>query len=188
MLSLSWQLTWPAVILDVLWSTFTNVILDLHDPSIELAFAIPYLLLVGPWLVRRMFERSYPGFTLKTLRAGAPVRMGHTEGFKLFWLLSWRVMVLMLALLLVVSFFLRFLKMNLSSMVPNAQEAPLFNAIGLTVVENAASLVLLPLVMPGMFAKRYQGFRVAAERKAAVTASVAKSGHEKHAGQHKKRS
>lgn len=163
-LSLSWQLTWPAVVTDVVWSFTVYVLLEVRSQGAELLYLIPYLLLIAPWLVRRMMRRSYPGFGLRILRDGLPAEMDFTESFKVMWLLSWRTSVLTLATLFGVSLFLRNLNVQLASLVPSSQEAPFFNAAGLSVVENTLAFFLMPLVVPGMFAKQYQGFRVRAER------------------------
>jgi hypothetical protein len=37
---------------------------------------------------------------------------------------------------------------------------PLENALGLSVVDSLASLVLTPLLIPGMLRKKYRGFRL----------------------------
>lgn len=162
--SLTWQLIWPALVLDAIWSVIVYSIYGSIPPELELGFVLPYLFIIAPWLVRKMFGRKYPAFRLKTLVEGKETKMGYTESFKVMWLLSWRSSILMLAALLVVSLFGRFLSFQLSSLVPSAKDAPLFNQIGLSVLENGSSLFLIPLVMPGMFHKHYQGFRVAAER------------------------
>jgi len=163
-LTLSWQLTWPAVVTDVIWSFTVYVLLEIESQGAELLYLIPYLLLIAPWLVRRMIRRSYPGFRLKILRDGLPAEMNFTESFKVMWLLSWRTSVLTLAALFGVSLFLRHLNVQLASLVPNSQEAPFFNAAGLSIVENTLAFFLMPVIVPGMLAKQYQGFRVSAER------------------------
>lgn len=163
-MGLAWQLVWPAIALDVVWCVVVYSIYETIPPKAELLFAILYLLGVAPWLVRRMMRRKYPRFRLLTLVDGKETTMGYTESFKVMWLLSWRSSVLMLLALFVVSLFGRFLSVQLSTLVPSAEQAPLFNAIGLSVVENGSALFLLPLVMPGMFHKQYQGFRVSAKR------------------------
>jgi hypothetical protein len=163
-LLLAWQLTWPAVVFDVFWSFVVHVLFDIRTSGVELLYLIPYLLLVAPCLVRRMVRRPYQGFRLKTLYAGGEGQMGFTESFKVMWLLSWRASVLMLGLLLVVSFFGQFIEMDLASLAPSSSESPFLSQAGVSVVENGAALLLLPLVFPGMFAKRFQGFRVIAER------------------------
>lgn len=162
--SLSWQLTWPLTLLDIATAFVIHVILDIHKPGAELVSEIPNLLLVAPWIVRLMMRRPYPGFRLKTLVDGREAAMGYTESFKVMWLLSWRTEILMLVLLLIVSFFLRFVNVQLSSLVPSTEESPFISALGLSLVMNAAALILMPFVMPGMFSKKYQGFRIAAER------------------------
>ncbi|MFN7938106.1 MAG: hypothetical protein U0R19_32555 [Bryobacteraceae bacterium] len=163
-LGLAWQLTWPAVVTDVLWSFTVYVLLEVKTQGAELMYLIPYLLLVAPWLVRRMMRRSYPGFRLKVLRDGFPAEINYTESFKVMWLLSWRTSILTLGALFGGSFFLRYLNVQLATLVPSSAEAPFLNAAGLSVVENTLALFLMPLVVPGMFAKHYEGFRVAAER------------------------
>ena len=162
--SLSWQLTWPLALIDIGIAFVIHVILDIHKPGAELVSEIPNLLLIAPWIVRRTMRRSHPGFRLKTLIGGVPAQMGYTESFKVMWLLSWRTEILMILLLLVVSFFLRFVNVQLASLVPSTEESPFISSLGLTLVLNSAALVLLPFVMPGMFSKRYQGFRITAER------------------------
>lgn len=163
-LTLAWQLAWPAVITDLSWSFTVYVLLEIKSQGAELAYLLPYLLLVAPWLVRRMMRRSYQGFRLKTLRDGLPAEMNYTESFKVMWLLSWRTSILTLAALFAISLFGRFLNVQLAELVPSTQDAPFVNAAGLSLLENTLALFLMPLVVPGMFAKRYEGFRVAAER------------------------
>lgn len=162
--TLAWQLTWPAVLCDFLWSFTVHVMLEVRSPGVEALYLVPYLLGIAPWLVRRMFRRAYPGFRLQTLDGGHEAPMGYTESFKVMWLLSWRTSVLMLALLLVVSLAGGLVHLQLASLVPSSTEAPFLNEVGLSIFENGAALFLMPLVMPGMFHKKYQGFRVAAVR------------------------
>lgn len=171
-LTLAWQLTWPAVVTDVIWSFTVYVLLEIKQQGAELLYLIPYLLVVAPWLVRRMMRRSYPQFRLKVLRDGLPAEMNYTESFKVMWLLSWRTSILTLGTLFGVSLFGRFLNVQLASMVPSSQDAPFINAAGLSLVENTLAFFLMPFVVPGMFAKRYQGFRVGVER---ITAAVSGS-------------
>lgn len=167
-LQLAWQLAWPAVVFDIFWSFLIHVVFNIHATGVELIYLIPYLLFVAPWLVRRMVRRRYEGFRLKTVFAEGEGEMGFSESFKAMWLLSWRTSVLMIGLLLVVSFFLQFLKVDLASLAPSSREAPFLNQAGVSIVENAAALLLMPLVLPGLFQKRFQGFRVIAERIPAV--------------------
>lgn len=171
-MGLAWQLVWPAIALDVVWCVVVYSIYETIPPKAELLFAILYLLGVAPWLVRRMMRRKYPRFRLLTLVDGKETTMGYTESFKVMWLLSWRTSILTLAALFTGSFFLRFLNVQLATLVPSSAEAPFLNAAGLSVVENTLALFLMPLVAPGMFAKQYEGFRVAAER---ITASASGS-------------
>jgi hypothetical protein len=171
--SLAWQLTWPLTLIDIGIAFIIHVVLDIHKPGAELVSEIPNLLIIAPWIVRLMMRRSYPGFRLKTLVNGTPAEMGYTESFKVMWLLSWRTEVLMLVLLLVVSFFLRFVNVQLASLVPSTEESPFLSALGLSLVLNAAALILMPFVIPGMFSKKYQGFRIVAERIAPQPLSAA---------------
>ncbi|MBL8177953.1 MAG: hypothetical protein JNK48_24965 [Bryobacterales bacterium] len=162
--ALAWQLTWPAVVTDVIWSFTVYVLLEIQSQGAELLYIFPYLLLVAPWLVRRMIRKPYPAFRLKVLRDGFAAEMNYTESFKVMWLLIWRTSILTLGAIFVFSFFLRYLNVQLSSLVPRSQEAPFLNAAGLSILENTLALFLMPFVVPGMFAKRYQGFRVALDR------------------------
>ncbi|MBV6433586.1 MAG: hypothetical protein IANPNBLG_03764 [Bryobacteraceae bacterium] len=163
-LMLAWQLTWPAVVCDFLWSFTVRIMIEARSPGVEALYLVPYLLGIAPWLVRRMFRLSYPGFRLRTLEDGHEIPMGYTESFKVMWLLSWRTSVLMLVALLVVSLAGGLVHLQLASLVPSSTEAPFLNEVGLSIFENGAALFLMPLVMPGMFNKKYQGFRVAAVR------------------------
>src|SRR5262249_37396707 len=150
---LAWQLTWPTVLVDIGMAFLLHVMLEVQTQGAELLSEIPNLLIVAPWLVRRMMRREHPGFQLKTLRDGVPVQMNYTESFTVMWLLSWRTIFPMLALLLFVSFFLRFLHVQLSTLVPSSQEAPFLNAVGVSVLESTAGVFLMPLIMPGLFHK-----------------------------------
>ena len=47
-LTLAWQLTWPAVVTDVIWSFTVYVLLEIKQQGAELLYLIPYLLVVGP--------------------------------------------------------------------------------------------------------------------------------------------
>lgn len=187
MLGLSWQLAWPAVALDTVWSLVVIGLFDADNPFLQTGSEILFLLFMGPWIVRRMFQRSYETFQLKSFRGGLPSVLGHAESFKACWLLIWRTTVATLVAGMISSAFLGLVKIPLSSLVPNSKEAPLFNAIGMSVVMNGVGLFLLPLVMPGMFAKRYQGFRLLAERKAPGS-GVAQPRHQQHPAKHQKRS
>lgn len=162
-LTLAWQLTWPAVVTDVTWSFLMYILLGIKSQGAELLYLFPYLLLVAPWLVRRMVVRTYPTFRLRVFRDGFPAEMNYTESFKVMWLLSWRTSILTLGALFGISLFLRYLNVQLATLVPSSQQAPFLNAAGLSLVENSLALFLMPFVVPGMFAKHYQGFRIAAE-------------------------
>jgi len=162
--NLTWQLVWPTVAAQFAWGFTVYVMLGVTSQNAELVFFVPYLLVIAPWLVRRMMRLRYAGFRLKTLVDGVESPMAFTESFKVMWLLNWRTSVLILGLLLVVSFFGQFLSVQLSSLVPTAQQAPFVNSMGVSLLENAAAMILMPLVIPGMLRKRYQGFRVAVQR------------------------
>lgn len=164
--NMTWQLVWPTVAAQFAWGFTVYVLLGVTSQNAELVFFVPYLLVIAPWLVRRMVRRRYEGFRLKTLVEGTEAPLGFTESFKVMWLLNWRTSVLILGLLLVVSFFGQFLSVQLSTLVPTAQQAPFVNSMGVSLLENAGAMILMPLVMPGMFRKRYQGFRMAVERNA----------------------
>jgi hypothetical protein len=175
-LGLSWGLVWPIFMIEILWAVVTHLMLERHDPGIEFLPEIPSLFLISPYLIRRMMSAKHPGFRLTTLRYGEPAVMNYTESFKAMWLLMWRTEVVALLLVLLISMFARYLNVQLSTLVPSAKDAPFFNAVGTALVLNGAGLFLMPLVMPGMFHKRYQGFRITATRvEAALPAPKPKS-------------
>lgn len=163
MLGMSWQLAWPSFLLYLAWTLVAQGVLDIGSGASEISFGIPYLLIIAPWLVRRMFRRSYVGFRLLAMREHE-IEMGHAESFKVMWLLNWRMLVPLMLLLLLLSSLLQFVKVDLASMVPKSSEAPILNSLGASFLETLAGLFLTPFVIPGMFAKRYDGFRIGIER------------------------
>lgn len=170
-LRLAWQLAWPVFLLDLLVIGVAYAIVGPKLTDLYVAYALLAMLIVYPFVVRRMVKLRYPGFRLKMTRDGAEAEMGYTESFKVAWLLGWRTEILSYLVLFIVSPLAQLLPFQLSSLVPSTQEAPLFNIIGLSLFSVLAGLVLSPLVMPGMFSKQYQGFRLVAERAAAAPVS-----------------
>ncbi len=170
---MAWQLTWPTLAVDFGWATLVHGLLEIGGQAPMLFHEFFSLFLVAPFLVRRMVGLRYPGFRIKTLFADGEGRMGYSESFKVMWLLSWRTTVAAIFLLLpVVAAFLKITGLDVQSLAPSGGSETL-NQIGLSFVLNGASFVLMPLIIPGMFAKRYQGFRVAPERaSAAVSAPI----------------
>jgi hypothetical protein len=172
---MAWQLTWPTLVVDTTWALLVHGAMGVESQGAMLAHEFLSLLVVAPWLVRRMVGLRYPAFRLKTLFADGEGKMSYTESFKVMWLLSWRTTALAMFLLLpVVAAAVKLTGINLTSLVPSGG-SEIVNQIGLSLVMNSASLVLLPLVIPGMFAKRYQGFRVVPERLSAAVAAAPSS-------------
>lgn len=171
-LRLEWELAWPAFLIDLGVIGFAYMIVGPKITDLYIAYALIALLTVYPFLVRRMVKLKYDGFRLKTVNDdGQEFPMGYTESFKVAWLLGWRTEILSYAALFIISPLAQLLPFQLSTMVPSTSEAPLFNIIGLSMVSVMAGLSLGPFVMPGMFSKHYQGFRLLAERVTAVPTS-----------------
>lgn len=171
---MAWQVTWPTIAVDTAWAVLVHGLLQIEGQAPLLFHEFFSLFLVAPFLVRRMVGLKYPEFRIKTLFADGEGRMGYTESFKVMWLLSWRTTVLAMFLLLpVVAVVVKITGINLQSLAPSGG-SELVNQIGLSLVLNSASFVLMPLVIPGMFAKRYQGFRVLPERAVAAAISPGK--------------
>ena len=170
---MAWQLTWPTIVVDFAWALLVHGLLEVEGQGPMLVHEFFSLFLVAPFLVRRMVGLPYPGFRIKTLFADGEGRMGYTESFKVMWLLSWRTTVAAMFLLLpVVAALLKITGLNVQALAPSGGSEAI-NQMGLSLVLNSASFVLMPLVIPGMFAKRYQGFRVVPERTTAAAATVA---------------
>lgn len=172
---MAWQVTWPTIAVDFAWAMLVHGLLEVEGQGPMLVHEFFSLFVVAPFLVRRMVALQYPGFRIKTLFADGEGRMGYSESFKVMWLLSWRTTVAAIFLLLpVVAAFLKVTGLDVQSLAPSAGSEAL-NQIGLSLVLNSASFVLMPLIIPGMFTKRYQGFRVLPERaSAAATVPVGK--------------
>jgi hypothetical protein len=73
------------------------------------------------------------------------------------WLLAWRILPLALVAALAISGLL--LVLRIPTTVVDTQD-PLANALGLSVLDSVASLLLSPLLIEGMLRKHYRGFRL----------------------------
>ncbi len=165
-LRLAWELAWPLFLLDLAVIGVAYLIVGPKITDLYVAYALLALVIVNPFLVRRMAGLRYPGFRLAVLSDGAEAEMGYTESFKVAWLLGWRTEIFSYLLLFIVSPLAQLLPFQLSSLVPSTSDAPLLNIVGLSLFSVMAGLTLSPFIMPGMFSKQYQGFRFAALREA----------------------
>lgn len=166
----AFQLAWPILLLDLSVIGLAYSIVGPKITDLYVAWALIALVVVYPFLVKRLVKLPYPGFRLKVLRDGEEAEMNYTESFKVAWLLGWRTEILSYILLFVVSPLAQLLPFQLSGMVPSTQEAPLLNLVGLSLFSVVTGLLLTPLVLPGAFSKQYQGFRFLPERvKASAT-------------------
>jgi hypothetical protein len=84
-------------------------------------------------------------------------RLDYQQSFKVMWLLAWRSIPLALLALLVVSALFRVTGLKLPQ---GSLDDPLVNAFGLSTIDTVSSLVLYPLLIPGMLKKRYRGFHL----------------------------
>jgi hypothetical protein len=156
-LRLTWELTWPLALLDLAAAVLIHGALDAKGESLDLLWAVASFFGIGPWIVRRAFLRE----KIVAMRNGVEsARLSYQQSFKAMWLLTWRTLPLAFAVLLIVSLIFRLTGVSLPSV--SAQD-PLMNAFGLSVIDALGSLVLYPLLIPGMLKKRYRGFHLEAK-------------------------
>jgi hypothetical protein len=126
--------------------------------TLDSIWALVAFFAVAPWVVKRALARRYGAWSIAVLRDGDDrPRLKYQESLKVMWLLTWRTLPLVLVAALAISAIIRVLKIPTTTM---ETLDPLENALGLSVVDSLASLVLTPLLIPGMLRKKYRGFRL----------------------------
>ena len=156
---LAWEMTWPLALIDAAVVVFIHGALDAKDETLDSAWAVAAFFAVSPWVVRRALRLPYKGRRV-TIQRSAPADGGaltYQESLKVMWLLAWRTLVLALAAVLAVSALLKAAGWSAASI---SSADPLVNALGLSLVDSAASLVFTPFLIPGMLRKRYRGFKL----------------------------
>jgi hypothetical protein len=155
---LTWELTWPLALLDLGVVVLIHGAFDAKGEVPDSVWALIAFFGVSPWVVRRALERSYAGWHVVAVGRGvASRRLGYQQSFKVMWLLAWRSIPLALLALLVVSALFRVTGLKLPQ---GSLDDPLANAFGLSMIDTVSSLVLYPLLIPGMLKKRYRGFHL----------------------------
>jgi hypothetical protein len=158
-LRLAWELTWPLALLDLAMVVLIHGALDAQGEVLDTVWALIAFFVVSPLVVRRALEYRYASWRIFTVtRGGDKTRPTYQQSFKVMWLLSWRTIPLGLAALLVVSALFRVTGVSLPR--GSSLDDPLVNAFGLSLITTISSLVLYPLLIPGMLKKRYRGFHL----------------------------
>ena len=155
---MSWELTWPLALLDAAVVVVIHGVIEARSETLDSIWAVAAFFLASPWVVQRALARRYGArnVVVRTRDEERP-RLNYTESFKVMWLLAWRTLPLALLAALAISGLLRLLRVPIT--VIDTQD-PLANALGLSVVDSVAGLVLTPLLIPGMLRKKYRGFRL----------------------------
>jgi hypothetical protein len=158
-LRLSWELTWPLALLDAAVVVVIHGVIEPQSETLDSIWALIAFFAVSPWVVQRALARRCGAWNIVVVtRLGeARARLRYQESLKVMWLLAWRTLPLALAAALAISALLRLLRIPTS--VIDTQD-PLANALGLSIVDSAASMILSPFLIPGMLRKKYRGFRL----------------------------
>lgn len=166
---LAWEFTYPLVLLDLGWAVLLYGIIAKDESKLDSLYVIAGILLLAPWVVRRAIRKTYRTFSVRAVRDGQPVHLGYQGSLAIVWLLSWRMAVLLLALLLPVSMIIGAITDKpLSSMVPSSQGFA--NAVGIAFFNAVTSIALLPFLIPGMLRKRYARFELEVQRRGSTAA------------------
>ena len=153
-LRLAWELTWPLALADLAAVVLFHGVIGTEGELLDTVWAVAAFFAVSPWVVRRAFRRE----RIVAVRNGKQLpQLDYQQSIKVIWLLAWRTIPLGLLALLAVSAAFRFTGTSLPSVTT---KDPLVNAFGLSVVDTIASLVLYPVLIPGMLKKRYRGFHL----------------------------
>ena len=162
-LRLTWSLTWPLLVVDVMWAVALFAAGESDNMNLEIGSELFAFFVLSPLVVRWVVSQPQPGYRFKFTHPRDPNKPTYQESFKMMWLLNWRLLALMLASLGPLSLVLKELP-QLTVVLKPIIASPLFNKIGLTGIDLIASVVLMPFLIPGMIRKRYQGFRVQIQR------------------------
>lgn len=158
-LGLAWELTWPLALLDLGVVVLLHGALDVQGEVADTVWAFVAFFAVGPWVVQRGLRRGSAGKqVVAVVRGSAAARLNYQQSFKVMWLLAWRTLPLTFLALLAISGLFRLTGAKLPQ---NASlDDPLVSQVGLSLVDLVSSLVLYPLLIPGMLKKRYKGFHL----------------------------
>jgi hypothetical protein len=147
---LAWELTWPMAVIDVAVVLVIHGLFETGGETWDSLWAVASFFTAAPWVVRRALRRKYGRW-----RVMPP--LDYQRSLKVMWLLAWRTLALSLAALLVVSFIVRAIGGGPHTF---RDASPLINNLALSAIDALSTLVLTPLLIPGMLRKHYRGFRL----------------------------
>jgi hypothetical protein len=161
-LRLAWELTWPLSLIDLAMVVVIHGAINAQGEVLDSLWALVAFFGVSPWVVRRALAQPDKTWRVEAVSRGvAAAKLTYQQSLKVMWLLSWRTIPLALAALFVFSALFKLLGVSVSGI--SAQD-PLVNAAALSLVDFLTSMVLYPLLIPGMLKKRYRGFRLEVKR------------------------
>lgn len=156
---LAWELTWPLALLDLGVVVLIHGAFDVQGEVLDSVWALIAFFGVGPWVVRRALEHRYANWRVVAVARGVEARrLNYQQSLKAMWLLAWRTIPVALLALLAVSALFRATGASLPHSA--SLDDPLVNQFGLSLIDTISSLVLYPLLIPGMLKKRYKGFHL----------------------------
>ncbi len=157
--ALTWSITWPLLLIDILWTLLLHAFSDGNTSTAETAFQVASLFVVGPMVLRRAIRRGTPEHTIAVVKSGQDASMSIGDALSVFWLLAWRSLILALLALVPLSLLLKFVVTPaLNEWVRGLAASPVTNALGLTAVDGIMNMALVPFVIPSMLRKRYRHF------------------------------
>jgi hypothetical protein len=132
-------------------------ILEVAGETADSIWTFASFLAISPWVVRRALRLTYGRGTFQVVRRSERgSSLSYQESLKVMWLLAWRTLLLSLVGLLVFSLALRLIRFHFNVIA----DSPLANNLGLSAVDALSSLLLTPVLVPGMLRKNYRGFRL----------------------------
>jgi hypothetical protein len=155
---LAWELTWPLALLDLGVVVLIHGAFEVKGEVLDSVWALIAFFGVGPWVVRRALARRYADWHVVVVSRGAEASLNYQQSLKAMWLLAWRTIPVALLALLAVSALFRATGTSLPH--STSLDDPLVNQFGLSMIDTISSLVLYPLLIPGMLKKRYKGFHL----------------------------
>ncbi len=157
-LRLAWELTWPLSLADLAVVVLLHGAIDVHGEMADSVWALIAFFVVSPLVVRWALGRGVANWKIVSVVRGVEAaRLSYQQSLKVMWLLAWRTIPLSLAALLLVSAAFRATGASLGSI---SVQDPLVNNAALNLLDTLTSLLLYPLLIPGMLRKRYKGFRL----------------------------
>jgi len=157
-LRLAWELTWPLLLADLAAVVLMHGAMNVQGETLDTIWALVLLLVISPLVVRRALARPAPDWHVVSVARGVEAeRLSYQQSFKVMWLLAWRTIPLGLVALFLISALFRATGVELGSI--SAQD-PLVNNAALSLFDAVTSMLLYPLLIPGMLKKRYRGFHL----------------------------